>query len=236
MYCAPLEEFLANADEALDFVKAAFTDQHARHPEIPVGECLYRRTYLRALTGPAYPEFQKRAAELVEKGVDALEELRPELHRIMREVHAGTLKLEIPQCFRYEVDALGRCYFHIRNPRMPESFLDDEAFVISEFRRIMEEADAQSCRELYTATWLNSLDRFLHFFPAEWLKNRTLLPTDNVGPTLGWQGQFVNRKGLLNRKMADYYLQHGELCYARGESHCTFEAMRKHLDMLSARC
>ena len=233
MYCVPLTEYLANADAALDFVKAALADQHARHPEISVGECLKKRTFLRSLVGPDYPDFMDQAALLAGSGADALEALRPELHRIMGERHSAVLQEEVIHCFRYEVDAAGRCYFHIRNPKMPESFLDDEAFVIAEFRRIMDEAAARhGCRELYTVTWLNSLARFQHFFPAEWLENMNTLPADNVGPTLGWQGQFINRKGLLNRQTADYYLQYGVLRYPRAESCCSFEAMQRHLKTL----
>ena len=233
MYCVPLTEYLANADDALDFVKRAFAVQRRLHPEISAGECLKRRTFLRSLVGPDHPDFMDQAAHFAEAGADALEDLRPELHRIMEERHRAVLQEELEHCFRYEVDAMGRCYFHIRNPKMPESFLDDRAFVIAEFRRIMEDAASRyGCRELYTVTWLNSLERFLAFLPEEWLQNRKSLPADNVGPTLGWQGQFINRKGLLNRRAADFYLQYGVLRYPRAESFCSFRAMYEYLEKL----
>lgn len=234
MFCAPLDEFLENADVSLDFVKAALVRQQALHPELTGGECLRNRTYLRSLVSADFPEFLDRAAEAVESGAEALEELRPELHRVMTERRKRILQEEVRHCFRFEVDALGRCYFHIRNPRMPDSFLDDKAFVISEFRRIMDEAEsAFHCRELFTATWMNSQDRFLSFFPDEWIGNRKTLPADNVGPTLGWQGQFINRRGMLNRRLAEHYITHGVLRYPRAESHCSFAAMRAHLDKLA---
>lgn len=235
MFCVPLKAYLVHADEALDFVKASLACQLAMHPELSPGECLRQRTFLRALVTAENMDFLEYAADVVEHdGAGSLEALRGDLHRIMTVRHGRILQeKEDGNAFRFEVDAQNRCYFHIRNARMPDSFLEDDAYVISQFRRIMETAEKEfQCRELFTATWLNSVERFCHFMPEEWRENMETLPADNVGPTLGWQGQFINRRGLLNRKTADYYLAHGVLQYPRAASFCTFEAMRAHLDQL----
>ena len=230
MAAVPLAEYLADADARLDFVRDALAAQIRLHPEIPRGEVLRQRTFLRSTVGPDEPGFMDRAAEIAEAGEPAdLETLRSELRAIM------TARYDLPagdpeHCFRYDVDDLGRCYFHIRNPAPPKSFLDDPRYVAAEFRRIMDAAEKEhGCTVLYTATWLNSLDRFRVFFPEEWLRNMRQPPADEVGPTLGWQGQFINRYGLLNRRTAAYYVEHGVLRYRRCPSFCTFAAMRAHL-------
>ena len=97
----------------------------------------------------------------------------------------------------------------------------------------MDKAEQEhGCKTMYTATWLNSLPAFLRFFPQEWQDNLSHTPNDNIGPTLGWQGQFINRYGLLNQATAAQYLQTGVLPYARQEAFCSFDALRKHLASL----
>ena len=230
MAAVSLAEYLADADARLDFVRDALAVQSRLHPEIPRGEILRKRTFLRSTVGPDEPELLDRAAEIAEKGTPAdLESLRPEVRRI-REKLCALPPQDPVHCFRYEVNDAGQCYFHIHNPAPPKSFLDDPAYVASEFRRIMDLAEREhGCTELFTATWLNSLDRFLAYLPEEWRRNMKQPPADEVGPTLGWQGQFINRYGLLNRKTAAYYVEHGVLAYRRCTSFCTFAAMREHL-------
>jgi hypothetical protein len=96
----------------------------------------------------------------------------------------------------------------------------------------MDKAEKENnCDTIYTATWLNDAYPFLRYFPEEWQKN--LADTMDFGPTLGWQGQFINRRGMLNRRLAEHYITHGVLRYPRAESHCSFAAMRAHLDKLA---
>lgn len=56
--------------------------------------------------------------------------------------------------------------------------------------------------------------------------------TWKFGATGGWQGQFVNGRGMLNEAHAAKYLEDGVLPFARRESHCSFEALRQHLNKL----
>lgn len=70
------------------------------------------------------------------------------------------------------------------------------------------------------------------FFPAEWQNNLSHTPPDQIGATLGFQGQFINRYGFLNEITAAQYLQTGVLPYARQEAFCSFEAVQNHLNTL----
>ena len=133
------------------------------------------------------------------------------------------------RCFRYTLNSRNECYLHIRNAKQPESFLKYPEYVAENLRFVMDKAEREdSCSMLFTATWLNSLPAFLYFFPEDWRRNMSP-ENDGIGPTMGWQGQFVNRKGLLNEAAAAKFLQTGVLPYSRRESRCSFEAVRKHL-------
>ena len=109
MAAVSLAEYLADADARLDFVRDALAVQSRLHPEIPRGEILRQRTFLRATVGPDEPEFMDRAAEIAETGVPAdLEALRPELRRIREKLY--TIPPRDPDhCFRYEVNDAGQC-------------------------------------------------------------------------------------------------------------------------------
>ena len=81
-------------------------------------------------------------------------------------------------------------------------------------------------------SYTDEVKREILCVPAEWLENMNTLPADNVGPTLGWQGQFINAKGLLNEAAAASFLRKGVLPCARRESHCSFAALREHLKQM----
>lgn len=232
-----LPEFQENVKKCWHFSVAAAWDQNVRHPELPRSKCLEERAYLHTLLGTNEIELFKKACLLADQ-VQTREEmdvLLPELIRWMTEnkypVTLDNPAFEKGRTFRYNVLPNNWCYMHIRNARMPESFLSDPAYVADNLRFIMDLAEKENqCDTIYTATWLNDYPPFLRFFPEEWQKN--LADTGDFGPTMGWQGQFINRRGLLNESAAAKFLETGVLPCARRESHCAFEALRQHLNQL----
>lgn len=122
------------------------------------------------------------------------------------------------------------CIFHMWNGRRPGSFLQDKRYFAECFMRIMEEARAKYPQydTLYTFSWLLSEPRFQEFFPQEWRNNMTE-EVDFIAANLGFLGQFLTSKMSLNRKTAAQYLASGKLPFAPRSSHCSFEAMKKHL-------
>ena len=228
------EDFLSNAEEAYLFSVDIAWDQHRRYPELSRGTCLRCRSFLYTLL-TAEGDFFGKACELADSAPNrrTMNSLLPELRILMTErfKHPVVSSDYAPgNSFRYTQTSGNLCYLHIRNAKIPESFLDDPVYVVKGLNAIMNQAESfHSCTVLYTATWLNAHNAFLHFFPKEWKENLRNTLDGEIGPTMGWQGQFINKRGLLNRATADYYLKNGVLLYQRLESHCSFTNMREHL-------
>lgn len=228
-----LDTYLDDAVRSFHFAVNAAWDQHERYPEFSRGKCLHDRSFLLEMVGADSPIYNN-ACELADQTDDKsrmdifLKDIRE--HKIRKYNDPKTWEWDRAYSFHNSLNDKHQCYFHIHNAKRPESFLADKAFVIADFRHLMEVSEAKDgCTEIFTATWLNSLDRFLYFFPKEWKENMFTPDDKSIQATSGWQGQFINRFGLLNEKVADYYLKTGKLRYKRCESWCTMEAMRAHL-------
>jgi hypothetical protein len=122
------------------------------------------------------------------------------------------------------------CNFHIANWTAPKSFFDDPRHLPECFLELMD----KSAREygydtLHTSTWLNDNPRWLALFPKEWktnLSRRSGLP----GWSFGNWGQLVTARGTFNYRAGQHVRTHMELKYKCARSHCSFEAMRRHLE------
>ncbi|MBO4630805.1 MAG: hypothetical protein J5858_02670 [Lentisphaeria bacterium] len=234
----PLAIFLENARKAWNFSLDAAWDQNRRHPELSRGRCLRERSFLRTLLGsdqvPVFGHACVLADSVTEK--EEMDQLLPQVLQWMEKQYPPPddhPEFEPGRSFRYGLNEQHFCYLHIRNAKQPESFLEYPEYVADDLRYIMDKAEQEdSCDTLYTASWLNSLPAFLRFFPREWTMNLSSPPDGDFGPTLGWQGQFINRAGLLNEAAAAKFLRTGILPYARLESHCSFESVRRHLNFL----
>ncbi len=230
-----LDEFLNNAAESWKFSVEAAWDQNRRHPELSRGNCLRKRSFLRTLLGTDQAEVFGKACSLADtaQSPDEMRVLLPEILAWMERLYPPTLndpEYEPGRSFRFNLLPDNECYLHIRNAKMPESFLNDPEHVAENLRHVMDRAEKEhGCNTVYTASWLVSLPAFNRYFPDEWKMNISQTPAGDFGPTMGWQGQFINRKGLLNRAVATRFLQTGVLPYARLESRCSFDAVRKHL-------
>ena len=237
------DDYLRNAADAWRFSVDAAWDQNRRHPELSRGICLRERSFLRTLLGTDQAELFRKACALADK-VQTPEEM----HILLPEVLAWTAELlpsgvddpeyEPGHSFRFNLLPDNTCYLHIRNAKTPDSFLDDPAHVADNLFFVMDRAEREfSCHSVYTASWLVSLPAFRRYFPEEWQKNIRRTPAGDFGPTLGWQGQFINRRGFLHKRNAAHFLQTGILPYARLESRCSFTALRAHLrEVLRSGC
>ena len=233
-----LDEFLKNAEDCWHFSLDVAWDQNRRHPELSRGTCLRERSFLHTLLGTNQAPVFTEACALADSGAgkNAMKRLLPDVLEWMHAKYPpqeNHPEFEPGRCFRYGLTEQHYCYLHIRNAKQPESFLKDIPYVVENLRYIMDKAERDDgCDTLYTATWMTCLPAFLRFFPEEWQQNRTMTAAGEFGPTLGWQGQFINRFGLLNQAVAKRFLQTGVLPFARKETHCSFAAVRRHLDGL----
>ena len=237
-FLLPRDEFLKNAEDCWRFSLDVAWDQNRRHPEFSRGQCLRERSFLRTLLGTDQADVFKNACTLADSEAEKNEmnELLPDILKWMLTRYPPPVcppDFEAGRCFRYGLNEKHYCYLHIRNAKTPDSFLKEPAYVAENLRFIMDKAERENgCDTLYTASWMTSLPAFLSYFPEEWRRNRVMPPDGEFGPTLGWQGQFINRRGVLNRSVAERFLQTGELPFARQETHCSFSAVRRHLDEL----
>lgn len=119
---------------------------------------------------------------------------------------------------------------HFRNALSPESFLDHEEYFADNLLRVLDEAEKAYHYTVVTSfTWLNSLPKFLRFFPEIWQKNVSDIHAERVYNNFGFLGQLVNSSGMLNRKTADYLVRTGKLLYTPKRCRCTFDELREHL-------
>lgn len=230
-----LDEFLKNAEDCWHFSLDVAWDQNRRHPELSRGTCLRERSFLHTLLGTNQAPVFEQACALADSGAEKTEmdRLLPNVLEWMRAKYPppeNHPEFEPGRCFRYALNEQHYCYMHIYNAKQPESFLKDIPYVVENLRYIMDKAERDDgCDTLYTATWMTCLPAFLRFFPEEWRQNRTMTAAGEFGPTMGWQGQFINRFGLLNKSVAKRFLQTGVLPFARKETHCSFALVRDHL-------
>ena len=122
--------------------------------------------------------------------------------------------------------------FHIANAVGPQSIFDVKDYLPWCFMLLMKEAEIRfGAHELTTGTWLNENDRFLAYFPQEYLDNMSPRPEEPPVPQwhFGWWGQMVSGRGTINTKVEAFVREKGYLPRNCRSSHCSIESMRKHL-------
>ncbi len=241
MWKVPIKEFLENTRVCWEFALKGAWDQHRRHPNLSRKHCLQERSFFwEIIHSREVPIFEKCGllAEQV-SDISEMELLYPEVAAHSEERYS---KLDSEKTEFEEGRSLRGaqhpsqetwCYMHMRNAKQPDSFLQNPAHVAENLRYIMERTEKEfGCTELYTASWLNSSPVFQRFFPEAWRINIKPVPQDDIGPTTGWQGQFFNRRGMLNTVTASRFLETGCLPFLRVETHCPFSLVRQHLKTL----
>jgi hypothetical protein len=145
---------------------------------------------------------------------------------LLKDYNAGSIKYDRPLA---ELPA-NYCNFHIANAVSPQSIFDEYDYLPKCFLELMDKSEREyGYNTLRTFTWLNSHPKWLALFPPEWDENMSE-PDNQVFNNLGYWGQLVNARGSINRKMEDYVRTHGTIKYKPRRSHCSFAAMREHLN------
>jgi len=122
--------------------------------------------------------------------------------------------------------------FHIANDRQPDSFFDDKEHIKNSFTRLLDAAENEfHAVNIGTFSWLNSVERWLQLFPAEWRENLGEADT-MVRWHYGFWGQFINARGCFNAAAGEYLRRNGRLPYYPRRSFCRISAMRRYLETL----
>ena len=181
------------------------------------------------------PEFEERMfAEIKDLAMERAERFYPESVGIDNvpwgKDSPHSLKLDPPDPKGKR--ALNWCNFHIANAVAPRSIYDDPRYLPECFMEIMARGEKEyGFDTLCTGTWLDDVPRWLALFPQEWIDN--LSPRrDTTGWTFGNWGQLVTARGTFNDKAGQYARENLTLRYKCRSSHCSFAAMRKHLEEL----
>jgi len=119
--------------------------------------------------------------------------------------------------------------FHITNAVSPDGIFDDTRYLPRCLLSLMDKSEIEyGAYRLGVATWLNSHPKWLKIFPSEWLEN--MQPKmKNVEACMGWWGQFVNARGVLNQEHAGVLRVTGEFPFYPRQSWCSFNSIRRHL-------
>ena len=146
--------------------------------------------------------------------------------------NCGCLKSDPPSPENPEL-----CRFHIYNTVSPRSIFTDPEYLVLCFRLLMKENRLHyNSSTLITSTWLNDHPRWLEFFPAEFHQSLTPRNPDKApGMTVGSWGFLYNARGCANMKYIRSIRQTGELPFLPRTGSCSFDAMARHLDILSKR-
>ena len=144
--------------------------------------------------------------------------------------NCGSLKYDTPA----EHPALSprRIVFHIANSVGPYSIFEDSEYLARCFLLLLKETRLKyGSDDLFTGTWLNEHPSFLKYFPEEWRTNMAPRKEEKPVPEwhFGWWGQLVTGRGTINPKAEDFVRQNGCLRFACRSSHCSYDAMEKHL-------
>ena len=169
------------------------------------------------------------------KGIEALKNT---IEKQCKKEYLKPYVLPIPsyQCGSLKYDSPdgkwtpGKYFIHIANACRPKSIFDDPLYLSKCLLDLMEKAKAEyGVEKLGTSTWLNSHPKWLALFPQEWMDN--MGPVDNdVRWSGNFWGQFVNSKGIFNKKYGDIMRKTGEFPFKSRYSWCTFEPLKKHLE------
>ena len=145
--------------------------------------------------------------------------------------NCGSLKYDPPT-----EDEPKRVAFHIYNTVSPNSFFANPDYLILCFLLLMKEAELRyGADTLFCSTWLNDRPRWLAYFPEEWQNNLSPRNFDRLtGMTVGDWGSIYDARGCLNAKYVAMVREQGKLPFAPRKSHCSFAAMREHLEKLPA--
>ncbi len=180
---------------------------------------------------------RESASEFEDK---AMSKAAPAIAKFAKLTYGSTAKFAEYQCGSLKYDLPNKntppraATFHIGNAIAPKSIFEDRSYLVACFNDLMDKTEKEfGADTLQTDTWLNSLPKWLEYFPQEWRDNLTPENKD-VQWHFGFWGQFISAKGDLNMKYASILRETGQFPFWPRGSRCSFKAMRRHLAKFAA--
>jgi hypothetical protein len=123
---------------------------------------------------------------------------------------------------------------HIANAISPYSIFDDTNYLPGCLLDVMKKSSAEyGADSMCSTTWLNSYDKWISIFPAEWKTSMGPEITD-IKWHFGFWGQFMTARGTFNEHYGKIMRKTGKFPFAMRRSWCTFESLRDYLNSKSA--
>ena len=160
--------------------------------------------------------------------------IEPTLIRFVEKTYGSTVKMDSFKCgsLTYDPPSEERpeyVEFHIANAVAPKSIFEDSNYLKECFLDLIDKASNEfNITGICTKTWLNSLPKWLEYFPKEWHQNLGE-PDKDVKSHFGFWGQFVSARGTFNHKYANHLRTTKEFVFWPRYSCCSFDEMKRHL-------
>ncbi|MDO9541247.1 MAG: hypothetical protein Q7J98_02850 [Kiritimatiellia bacterium] len=118
---------------------------------------------------------------------------------------------------------------HFRNYFAPDSPSDHGSELMAGLLALVNKAESErpAVKMAQCASWLNNIPFFLELFPEEWRKNSRICP---YKPSTGWWGQFIDRRGGINRRNVEYLKEKRDFKYANVHCICGIGSLKRHLE------
>ena len=210
------------------------TDPHPKHYDVADMDDITRPEWIRikhelksiyeeTVNDDNAASFEHKGFDIVKKTVATFADASYGKHGKFDDYQCGSLK------FNPLKDNAKTVYFHIGNAVAPKSIFTDSNYLAQCLLELMDKAESEyEANTIYTSTWLNSLPKWLKYFPTEWIAN--LGPENkDVGWHFGFWGQFISAKETFNYKYAKILRETGKMPFAPRTSHCSFTELKNHL-------
>ncbi len=256
-YLPTFDEHLESINELTKLQLFFLWEELKKYPEEKIEDALYTRTDLARKIDPApkhydvaeqvkasHPEWIKLKTAIAEiyKTVNDVTHFEQESFNVIRDTlfraanltYGKTGKFDKYQCgsLRYDIPVDKKpvtVFFHIGNALAPQSIFSDKNYLKGCLLNLLAQTEEKyAATHLTTTTWLNSLPKWLEYFPEEWQQN--LGDEDrNIRWHFGFWGQFISAKDTFNWKYAKIARETKQLLFYPRHSFCSFEALRKYL-------
>jgi len=134
------------------------------------------------------------------------------------------------ECWTYNYSG-NRVHLHIANLYQPKSPLSEMyiPFAASLIRLLRDVKVERSDIEIvHCGSWLNSMSPFQRLFPEQWTRNARLV--SEVRHTMGYWGQFTDRRGDFHSRNSALFRETGEFPFPNLSCECSIEKALAHLE------
>ena len=226
----PEENFRTVMRERIDIYRKTDANPGPKNPS----ELYFDEPPWKTMEDKAYELYLKYRTDRAAFEREAFEVFRASLDARCERDYADRSTLGFYQCgsLRHEraVQKNGTMFFHIANAVEPRSIFDDPEYLRGCFNDLMTISEKiYGATRIASHTWLNSLPKWLSYFPQEW-KDNLEPPATDVHWSYDFWGQFISARGTFNWKYGEILRSTGQFPFLPRTGSCSIESMRRFLN------